>query len=161
MSDPEPPFVPVAGQQDFTQVRWAPVVNIVPFYKNKFLLVKRSAGLRFYPGCWNGVSGFLDDQRSLTDKVVEELTEELGVGEAAVQQVELRGVFDQEAPEHEKTWIVHAVRAELTTDQVALDWEAERYEWFAAWPGEEYQLLPGFDTVLDLVLAEPNRRVVV
>src|SRR3990167_617521 len=67
------------GQVDYSRARWAPVVNCVLKYKNKILIVERSKKLRFYPGYWNGVSGFIDDQRSLNEKVIDELKEEVGI----------------------------------------------------------------------------------
>ena len=63
-------FVPAPGQTDFTNIRFAPVINCVLKYKNKILLVQRSKELRLYPDYWNGISGFLDDDKSLNDKFV-------------------------------------------------------------------------------------------
>jgi len=48
-------------------------------YQNKILVVQRSKKLHFYPGYWNGISGFLDDQKNIEQKVKEELREELGI----------------------------------------------------------------------------------
>ena len=67
------------GQIDYTHARWAPVINCVLKYNNKILVVQRSKNLNFYPNYWNGVSGFLDDQRSLNKKISDELKEELGI----------------------------------------------------------------------------------
>lgn len=75
----KPKFKPKPGQVDFTNIRWAPVINCVVKHQDKILLVKRSKELNLYPGYWNGISGFLDDQRSLTEKVEEEIKEELGI----------------------------------------------------------------------------------
>ena len=57
------PFIPRPGQVDFTNIRWCPVINCAVQYKNKILLVKRSKEMRLYPECWNGISGFLDDDK--------------------------------------------------------------------------------------------------
>jgi 8-oxo-dGTP pyrophosphatase MutT (NUDIX family) len=70
---------PRHGQMDYSKARWAPVINCVLRYKGKILVVQRSESLNFYPGYWNGISGFLDDQKSLKEKVLEELREELGI----------------------------------------------------------------------------------
>ena len=71
-------FKPKPGQIDYTNARWAPVINCVVKYKDRILIVQRSSKLNFYPGYWNGISGFLDDKRSLEEKARDELKEEAG-----------------------------------------------------------------------------------
>lgn len=144
----QPKFVPKPGQVDYTHIRWAPVVNCVVTYKGKILVLQRSSDLRLYPGYWNGVSGFLDDQKSLLNKVKEELREELGIPASKIASVRLGEVFDQEAPKYKKTWIVHPVLVEVLTDKVVLDWEARIYRWVTRTEARKLNLLPGFDLVL-------------
>jgi ADP-ribose pyrophosphatase YjhB (NUDIX family) len=144
----KPLFKPKPGQTDFTNVRWAPVINCVLKHKNKLLVVQRSKELNFYPGYWNGVSGFLDDQRSLNQKVSDELTEELGIAKTKIKKVQLGEIFDQEEPKYKKTWIVHPVLVEVKTDKVKLDWEAKNYKWLTLQEIKKLKLLPGFDEVL-------------
>lgn len=145
----ELPFVPKPGQVDYTAARWAPVVNCVVMYQGRLLLVQRSPKMRLYPGYWNGISGFLDSQASLRGKVLEELSEELGLAKNRVKTVRLGQVFDQEAPEYRKTWIVHPVLVEVKTNKVTLDWEARRCRWVSLKEARKLKLLPGFDRVLD------------
>ena len=75
----EKKFTPKPGQVDYTNIRRAPVINCVLRYGDKILLVKRSAELRLYPNYWNGISGFLDDDRSVLEKVKDEIREETGI----------------------------------------------------------------------------------
>ena len=82
----KPTFKPQPGQIDYTNARWAPVINCVLKYGNKLLVVQRSKELNFYPGYWNGVSGFLDDQRSLSQKISDELNEELGIPKSKIRK---------------------------------------------------------------------------
>jgi ADP-ribose pyrophosphatase YjhB (NUDIX family) len=105
----KPLFKPKLGQLDYTNARWAPVINCVVKYGNKLLVVQRSKELNFYPGYWNGVSGFLDDKRSLRQKVYDELREELGISKAKIKKIQIGEIFDQEEPKYKKTWIVHPV----------------------------------------------------
>lgn len=156
MSD-EQPFIPVAGQVDFTNIRWCPVVNCVVCYEDLFLLVERSASMRLYPNYWNGISGFIDSCKSLEEIVRTELQEELGLTSGYIESIELRGVTHQPAPDIGKDWIVHAVKVIVTSQEVTLDWEAQQYQWCTKQDLKEKQLLPGFDAVLDLVLNTPNR----
>jgi ADP-ribose pyrophosphatase YjhB (NUDIX family) len=147
-------FKPREGQVDYTNIRWAPVVNCVVKHGDKILLLKRSCRLKFYPGYWNGISGFLDDNRSLEEKVKEELKEEIGIEEGDITSFKFCGVFNQEAPEHKKTWIVHAVLVEVKSDAVKPNWEAEDYRWVKISETRQYKLLPGLEKVLAAVALE-------
>ena len=144
----KPVFKPKPGQIDYTHARWAPVINCVLKYKDKILVVQRSESLNFYPGYWNGVSGFLDDQRSLNEKVTDELREELNISKNDIKRIRLGEIFDQEEPKYKKTWIVHPVLVEVKTDKVKLDWEAKNYKWATLQEIRKLKLLPGFDEVL-------------
>lgn len=148
---PEPKFVPRPDQTDFTNIRWCPVINCVVKYGDKFLIVQRSSGMRLYPRHWNGISGFLDDDKDLEQKVREELREELGIQERNITSITSGEIFHQHAPELKKTWIVHPVLVEVDSDQITLDWEAQKYEWIALEDVKNFKLLPGFDTVVEKV----------
>ena len=141
-------FKPKMGQIDYTNARWAPVINCVLKCKDKILVIQRSKESNFYPGYWNGVSGFLDDKRSLTEKVSDELGEELGMLKSKIKRIRLGEIFDQEEPRYKKTWIVHPVLVEVETDKVKLDWEAGNYKWITPREVKGLKLLPGFSRVL-------------
>lgn len=144
-----PLFKARLGQVDYTNARWAPVINCVLKYKDKILAVERSKKLNFYPGYWNGISGFLDDQRSLNEKVYDELKEELGISKTNIKKIKLGEIFDQDEPKYKKTWIVHPVLVEVKTDKIKLDWEAKNYKWLTVKEAKKLKLLPGFDKVLE------------
>jgi ADP-ribose pyrophosphatase YjhB (NUDIX family) len=145
----EKKFKPKPGQTDFTDIRWAPVINCVVQYKDKILLVQRSESLRLYPGYWNGISGFLDDNKGLEEKVYEELKEEIGMKKGDVVSIILGTIFDQEEYQYKKTWIVHPVLVTVNTDKVKLDWEAKNFKWVKREGALKMKLLPGFDEVLN------------
>ncbi|MBU6370889.1 MAG: NUDIX domain-containing protein [Patescibacteria group bacterium] len=144
----QPPFKPRPGQVDYTYIRYAPVINCVLRYKGKLFVVRRSDDLNFYPGYWNGISGFLDDDLSIVEKVTEELREELHMAKSKIKKIHVGQVFDQDAPKYKKTWIVHPVLVDVTTDKVKLDWEARRGEWLTFAQIRKLKLLPGFSDVL-------------
>lgn len=146
-------FKPKLRQTDFTNVRWAPVMNCVVKYQDRILIVQRSKELNFYPGYWNGISGFLDDEKSFEHKVRDELKEELGIPGKMVKKIRLGEIFHQEAPKYKKTWIVHPVLVEVATKKVRLDWEAKNYKWIKIREAKKLKLLPGFDQVLEKVSA--------
>lgn len=144
-------FQPKSGQVDFTDMRWAPVINCVVSFNGKILIVKRSAANKFYPEHWNGISGFLDDHGSLEEKVKEELEEEIGVKADKIVRLKLGRIFDQEAPDIGKTWVVHPVAVEISSDEIVLNDEAREYAWIAPQDATKYKLLPGFLIVLESI----------
>lgn len=148
----KPVFKPAPGQVDYTNARWAPVINCVLKYKDKILLMQRSSDLNFYPNYWNGISGFLDDNRDFNQKVKDEIKEETGIDEKDIKSICLGEIFHQEAPEHKKTWIVHPVLVEVNTDKIIADWEAQNHKWIKFAEAKDYDLLPGFDTVLEKLI---------
>ncbi|MDP3964039.1 MAG: NUDIX domain-containing protein [bacterium] len=141
-------FKPKHGQIDFSKSRWAPVVNCVVCFRKKILIVQRSRALRYYPGLWNGISGFLDDRKSLEEKALEELSEEVGLEKNQIVSFRRGEIFDQDAPRYSKTWIVHPVLVKVKTDEVRLDPEAQRYRWVSLTEARRLELVPGFDKVL-------------
>jgi len=148
----EPKFIPKDGQVDYTNIRYAPVVNTVVTKDGKVLLVQRSQELRLYPGFWNGISGFLDDKQSIEEKVGEELRDELGIEQANILKLDRGHPFIQEAPEYDKTWLVVPVLVEINTDRVGIDWEESQAKWFEPSELKKLNLLPGFETVIAQLL---------
>ncbi|MEK7547102.1 MAG: NUDIX domain-containing protein [Patescibacteria group bacterium] len=137
-------FKPKPGQTDYTNARWAPVVNCIVRHGDKILIVKRSSDLRFYPGLWNGIGGFLDDEKSLEEKVKEELGEEIGLREEEIISIKLGEVFDFDDPAIGKTWVTHPVLVDAATDRVVLDWEAQEYKWVKPEELKNFETAAGF-----------------
>ncbi len=127
---PEPKFVPKPGQVDYTDIRYAPVLDVVVTRGGRVLLAKRSADRRLYPNCWATIDGFLDDDYAIEDKAMEELHEELGMHPSDVMRLKRGSVIIQEDPLLNKTWLVVPVLAEVGTDKFTLDWEASEARWF-------------------------------
>ncbi len=141
-------FKPKSGQTDYTDVRWAPVINCVVKHGDKILIVKRSSDMKFYPGWWNCIGGFLDDDKSLEEKVKEEIKEEIGIEENDIISIKLGEIFDFDDPELRKTWIIHPVLAEVKTDKVILDWEAEDYRWVRPDELAGFEITPSFKKII-------------
>jgi 8-oxo-dGTP pyrophosphatase MutT (NUDIX family) len=91
----------------------------------------------------------LDDQKSLKEKVAEELKEEIGLPKSQIKKIYLGRIFDKEEKRYKKTWIVHPVLVEVKNDKIKLDWEARGYKWLIYQEVKKLKLLPGFDQVLD------------
>lgn len=141
-------FKPAPGQTDYTHARWAPVINCVLKCGNKILLIQRSKKLHFYPGCWNGVSGFLDDQQSLIQKVKSEIKEETGIAGHHIKKITPGAIFHEESKKYKKTWIVHPVLVDVDTEVVKLDWEGATYAWMTPREARIYSFGANFDQVL-------------
>jgi len=141
-------LTPKTKQVDFTDARWAPVINCVLKYGNKILVVRRSKTLNFYPGYWNGISGFLDDNKSFYQKVLAEIKEETGIPERQIKKIRPGEIFHKEEKKYKKTWIIHPVLIEVATDKIKLDWEATDHKWVTLKEAKKLKLLPGFGSVL-------------
>ncbi len=142
-------FKPKRGQVDYRHIHWAPVINCVLKCGDKILLVHRNKNMNLYPGYWSGISGFLDDDKSLEEKVAEEVKEELGIDKKKIVKIKLGEIFDQEDPANKKTWIVHPVFVEIKPGEIKLNWEAEGYRWIKPREAQKLKLIPNFDKVLE------------
>ncbi len=141
-------FKPKPGQIDYTNICWAPVINCILKYKDNILLLRRSEKLNFYPGYWSGVSGFLDDNKPLEQKVRDEIKEELGLEGEEIISIRPAPIFHQKEHAYKKVWIIHPVLVEVATDKITLDWEAQEYRWVSPREALKFDSLPGFDKVL-------------
>lgn len=110
--------------------------------------------MKFYPGYWNGISGFLDDGKSVRENAKEEMREEAGIAEENIVSITEGKVFEQDEREYNKMWIVHPVLVEVKTDKVKLNWEAEEYRWVSVDEAKEFKLLPGFEKVLQILFSK-------
>jgi len=152
MENKKQDFKAKVGQIDYTNIQRAPVINCLVKYNGKILIVQRNSSMKFYPDHWNGISGFLDDKKTIEQKVNEELREEIGIEENDIITIKKGEVFEQDEPRYNKTWIVHPVLVEINTNKIKLDWEAQNFKWIE--PGEikDFKLVPGFGRVLEILL---------
>ncbi|MCR4279895.1 MAG: HD domain-containing protein [Candidatus Komeilibacteria bacterium] len=133
---------------DYTNMKLAPVINCLVTYQGKILLVQRSETLNFYPGLWNGISGFLDDSKSPRQKAYEELAEELSIKAESVVEMKVGASFRVSDDTMDKIWDVHPILVEIDSDEIHLDREAQAYDWFTPAQALAKGLVPGFDRVI-------------
>jgi 8-oxo-dGTP pyrophosphatase MutT (NUDIX family) len=153
-------FKPKPGQLDYTHARFAPSLNCVVQYRGKILIVRRSRNMRLYPGYWNGIGGFLDDEKTLEQKTKEELKEELGIRSKDIISLKFGRVFDLVEPRYKKVWLIYPVLAKIKNDKIKLDWEAEEYRWIKLEEAKKFKLAPGFQKVLQqLFLVSDGRQI--
>lgn len=146
----EPAFQPQPGQIDYTHSKRAPVVNTLIRFrdKDKYLFIKRSNTMRNYPGLWNGISGFLDDEQTVEQKIRSELLEEAGLGNADIVSVVLGKPFQHVDREKDKVWEVNPALVVLATQNITLNWEGESFTWASLSELSTYKLVPGYEKVI-------------
>ena len=138
-------------QINYTNIYWAPVINCVCMHKGKMLLVKRTKNVGFYPGFWNGISGFLDDNKSLERKVKAEIQEELSISKKDINIIKIGEIFHQEDKKYKKIWIVHPILVKLSSNKILLNWEAVDYKWVELKDLKRIKLVPGFREVINKI----------
>jgi hypothetical protein len=151
-------FIPKSGRVDYTNIRYAPVVNCVVHREGKILMIQRGVKMDLHPHHWNGISGFLDDEKTIEEKVLEELQEEGGIPSDHVVHIRRGPIFTQEDEENKKTWIVHAVLVEVTAENVTRDRESQDYVWLAIDEVRKLKTLPDFKKVFNAFF--PEKKIV-
>ena len=154
----QPKFTPKPGQVDYTDVRYCPVVNVIPICDGKVLFVQRAADLTFYPGYWHCIAGFLDNSQSIEEKAYEELGEELGWATKDVLELQRGQIVLTEAPVYGKTYLVVPVLAKVAKTAVKLDWEASRAQWFDSSRSQGAQVTTRLPGDCRTVLSRGNER---
>jgi hypothetical protein len=140
------------GRIDYTNSEDAPVMNIYAIYDNKLLLVKRSEKVGWLKNRWHVMAGFLDEEKPLREKVLEELSEEVGVSLDAISSMR---VIDHRSVGREKTWIIYSIEIGfITQPSIRLDWEHTGHVWVKKDELSKYELTPEVYRVANLLLQE-------
>lgn len=143
------------GRINYSNSDTAPVLTCFLKYKNKILLLKRSDKVRTYQGKWNTVAGYLDEPKSIREKALEEIQEELGIKENNILLINIGKYYkftDNEIEKH-KTWITCPVLAELKNEpEIRLDREHTRYKWISPKELTNFDIVPKLDESLKRVL---------
>lgn len=118
------------GKIDYSSSDTAPVITVFIKYKDKILLLKRSDKVLTYKGKWNTVAGYLDEIKPISEKIREELKEELGIKESDISFIFLGESYQFRDEDISKTWIIFPVLTELNKElKLKLDWEHTEYRW--------------------------------
>jgi isopentenyldiphosphate isomerase len=137
------------GRIDYSKSDVAPVVTVFIRYKGKVLLLKRSDRVGIYPGKWNTVTGYLDEVKTIREKVLEEIREEIGIGDDDILSYDFGESYEFKDVGANKTWIVHPVLVELKDKPVIrLDWEHTEYRWIKPDEIKKFDIVPRLDESL-------------
>lgn len=138
---------------DYTHARSAPVIIIFVKYRDKFLLVKRSEKMLTYQGLWSCLAGFVDDDKSMEEKVVFELEEELGLKKDDVKEIKAGDTYLFVDKDLDREWIRHLFLVEITNPNIKLSWEHSELVWATEDEAKNYETTPGFGDDLTKILA--------
>lgn len=92
--------------------------------KGNVLMLKRASTMKYYPNCWEPVSGSIQEEEAGEDTVKREAKEETGldvqiVKAAPVYEIEGSGVL----------WVVKPYLLEANSDKVNIEREHSEFQW--------------------------------
>lgn len=134
------------GRIDYSNSPKAPVVSCFVEFDGKILLLKRSINVRFYPGKWGVITGFIDRSDSnIIEIAIDELKEELGVSEKDINELYVGKAYELNDKSIEnKTWIIYPVLVRMKRKPpISLDWENDEFAWIEPSDLGMYKTLPG------------------
>ncbi len=137
------------GRINYRNSNIAPVLTVYIKHKNKILLLKRSNKVRTYQGKWNTVAGYLDELKSLREKVLEELREEIGIREDNLLSIKFLNRYKFTDPSIKKTWITYPVIVEIKNPKIKLDWEHTEHKWIKLEDVRKFDTVPNLGKVLE------------
>lgn len=141
------------GRIDYSNSDTAPVITVFIKYKDKILLLKRSEKVLTYKGKWNTVAGYLDELKSIQEKIKEEIKEELRIEENIISSVFIGKSYQFKDEKINKTWIVCPVVVELKNEpEIKLDWEHTEYKWIKPEELDNFDTTPHLNQSLKRVI---------
>lgn len=134
---------------DYSTSDSAPVILVFVMVGKELLLLRRSEKVFAYQGKWSVNAGFLDDLKTLREKVMEELIDELGIEreklEELITKITIHEYYEFKDEKTGKTWIKNPILVGLKEKPaITLNWEHNDYRWIRE------SELSEFDTVVDL-----------
>lgn len=142
------------GRINFTGVRKAPVLSVVVYHDGKILIVKRSHKVSAYQGPWNVISGFIDELKPLEEFAIQELSEELSIGQAAITTIQLATPYEVRDKSIDRVWVVYPILAQLIQKpNIVLDWEHTDFAWITPEQLKNYTYVKDVDVSVAKALA--------
>ncbi len=129
---------------DYTHARSAPVLVIFVKYRDKYLLVKRSEKMLTYQNLWSCLAGFVDDEKTMEEKVVFEIEEEIGLKPEDIKELKKGDTYLFLDTALNREWIRHIYLVEITNPNIKLSWEHTEMVWVAYGEAKNFETTPGF-----------------
>ena len=145
------------GRIDYSNSDTALVITVFIKNKDKILLLKRSSKVSTYQGKWNTVAGYIDEPKPIREKIIEEIREELGIGEDNILSYNLGEKYEFKDQLLNKTWIVYTAVVELkNTPEIKLDWEHTKYKWIKPEEMKKFDTVPNLHKSLEKTWIKSN-----
>ena len=143
------------GRIDYTHAHTCLVMTVFLEHNGYFLLMKRSDKVGSYTGKWNAIAGYIDEEKPLKQKVLEEVEEETKIKEEAISIISPGKVYQANDSKLGKTWIVHPVHVLLKErPNIVLDWEHTDYKWVTPKEFEKLDTVPHFGKSFENAIRE-------
>jgi len=131
------------GRIDYSASQKALVLTCFPAYANEILILKRSEKVGTYRGIWNAVAGYIDENKPLKEKIMEEISEELGIPINTIEEIKIGKTYEFTDEEINRTWIVIPSLAMLQMKpEIKLDWEHTDCKWIKPEKMCDFSLVP-------------------
>lgn len=102
---------------------------------------------------WNGISGYIDEIKTIEEKALEEIWEETKIPKSIISNIKIGKPFKLKDAKIKKTWILCPVLVELTKlPKIKLDSENVEYKWIYANQIKDFKTVPGLENELAAVL---------
>lgn len=114
---------------DYTKREKPKVISCFLRYQNKFLILKRSKKVAFYPNEWSAIGGFIEDDKNSKEQVKKELFEETGLNDNNILDIKEGENYQSIDKKYNKIWQVYPFLIEVNTPLIKIDWEHYKFQW--------------------------------
>jgi hypothetical protein len=140
------------GRIDYSKSKECLVITVFISYKNKILLLKRSGKVSTYKYKWNTVTGYIDENITIYQKILEEIGEELSLTKKNISSYKIYNSFEFTDEKINKKWIIYPSKIELKNNpKIILDWEHSEYKWILPKDILNYDIVPKLDLSLNKI----------
>jgi 8-oxo-dGTP diphosphatase len=134
---------------------YAEVTAVTSFLEseNQILILLRSERVSTYPGKWAGISGSLDNDKTVDEQAIIEIEEETGLSRKDIQLIKkgepLR--FNDENLKLRKVIYPYLFHIEAR-NKIKIDWEHQQLKWIKPEDIDNYDTMPKLKETLTQVL---------
>ena len=106
-----------------------------------------------YQGLWSCLAGFVDEEKTVEEKVVFEVEEELGLKREDIKEIKKGETYLFVDENLDREWIRHMYLVEITNPNIKLSWEHSELVWATPEEVASYETTPGLKEDLKKILA--------
>lgn len=137
------------GRINYTDSPEAFVLVAFVRFNNELLIVQRSEKVLNYKGLWGGLGGFIDEPKPVKDKVLEEVSDELGIKKRLIRNIKVFAPVVSKDERINRTWFVYPILVDLTErPEIKLDWEHVDYRWIEPSEIKNFDVTPNTHSLL-------------